>query len=312
MAAILYYLILIPFSRLPWKVIYAISDFIAFLLEHVFRYRKKTIKGNVNRSFPEKTEKEKKQIIHRFYHHFADQWMETLKLFTISEEEAVKRCKIVNPDFLTQFKGKDVITVMGHYNNWEFIAVSVGPQIEHLPIAIYSPVKNKFFDKKMLESRSKFGMKMIPKYRAKRSIKDEGDPPAVIFFVADQSGLTSKKVYWMPFLNQESAVVTGPERYARMHDSPVVFLEVRKIKRGFYEGEFIRITDDPSKQENGEISVRHVKHLEKVIREEPSFWLWSHKRWKKGKLPTNQIEYDLKSILKKLEDEKKESNSPTD
>ena len=304
MTRFFYYIFFIPLSRLPFSILYKISDFIGFLLIHVIRFRYKIISKNIRNSFPELSKREHKKIINKFYRHFADQWIETLKLFTIGKKEAVRRCKILNPELLDQFKGKHIICVLGHYNNWEMASVAIPPQINHQGVVIYNEIKNPFFDKVIRESRSKFGMKMIPKQRAKRSILDKDDPDSLVFFVADQSGLTSKKVYWLPFLNQDTAVVTGPERYSRMLDIPVVFMDIQKVKRGYYTIEFTTVVEDPKEALEGEITVRHAGILEQIIKKEPSYWLWSHKRWKKGRLPTNQMKYDLEKIQIKLQKEK--------
>lgn len=303
MTAFFYYVILLPLSKLPFSILYGISDIIAFLLKDIFQFRKKVITQNVARSFPDKSGKEKKEIVKRFYRHFADQWMETLKLFSIEKEEVITRCRVLNPEFLEKYTGQHIICVLGHYNNWEMACVAIPPQIKHQGVVIYNEIKNPFFEKKVLQSRSKFGMKMIPKKKAKKSIIDRDDPDSLVFFVADQSGLTSKKVYWLPFLNQDTAVVTGPERYARMLEIPVVFMDIQKVKRGFYTLEFSTIVDDPKDAIEGEITYRHAKKLEEIIKNDPAYWLWSHKRWKKGRKPDNQMKYDLDAVIKKVENE---------
>lgn len=300
MTRFLYYVFLLPLSYLPWSLIYAISNLLSFLLYRVLRYRGKVIFSNLRASFPEKSKPEIEKIGKEFYRHFTDQWMETLKLFSISRKTAIERCKLINPELLDKYKNQHIICVLGHHNNWEMAAVALDPQVEHQTIAIYKQVKDPFLDKVILESRSKFGMKMISTEKAKKTIVEETDAPSIVFFVADQSGLTSKKVYWLPFLNQDTAVVTGPERFSKMLDSPVVFMKIHKMKRGRYKLEFEDILSKPKESEEGEITVRHAKVLEAVIRASPEYWLWSHKRWKKGRLPHNQIRYDLEGIYKKL------------
>jgi KDO2-lipid IV(A) lauroyltransferase len=299
MSAVLYYAVIIPLSYLPWSVIYLISDFVSFLMRTVLKYRQSTIYRNLEKSFPQKSKREIREIAKAFYRHFTDQWLETLKLFTISEQEAIKRCKVTNPELLQKYANKHIICVMGHHNNWEMAAVSLDPQVVHQTVAIYNKVKDPFFDRKVRNSRSQFGMRMISKDEAKRSIIDPNDDPSIIYFVADQSGLTSKKVYWMPFLQQDTAVVTGPERYSRMLDAPVVFMTMKKVRRGHYEMIFEDLVSDPKILDDGEITLLHVKTLEKVIREEPEHWLWSHKRWKKGRRQHNQIKFDLEKLYQK-------------
>jgi KDO2-lipid IV(A) lauroyltransferase len=72
----------------------------------------------------------------------------------------------------------------------------------------------------------------------------------------------------------------GTEKLARKLDAAVVFLKIRKLKRGRYEMEAELICESPEDLEPFEITNRHVAILEDLIREEPAYWLWSHKRWK--------------------------------
>jgi len=304
MTYLLYFLIIYPLSRLPLPILYIFSSLLSFLLK-TFGYRKKSIYRNLKNSFPDKSEKEIASIANKFYSHFTDIWMETLKAFSISKNEISKRLIVRNPEFLDKYLGRDVIAVLGHYNNWELDAVGIPPYIpkfQHL--ALYTPVNDPFLNQKVLESRQKYGMKMVSRKKAKKNLTLDGNKSTIVYLVADQSALTSKKVYWMPFLNQETAVVTGPERFAKMYDRPVVFLHTTKTKRGHYEIEFSEITDNPSEMLDGEITVRHVKMLEQKIKENPEFWLWSHNRWKKGRTETNAMKYDFKKVIEKINEEK--------
>jgi KDO2-lipid IV(A) lauroyltransferase len=60
----------------------------------------------------------------------------------------------------------------------------------------------------------------------------------------------------------------------------VIYVDIRKVKRGFYELELVTLTDNPDSLPDGEITRLYVQHLEKSILTEPAYWLWSHKRWK--------------------------------
>ncbi len=73
----------------------------------------------------------------------------------------------------------------------------------------------------------------------------------------------------------------GTEKFAKEYNYPVVFVRVNKVKRGFYELNFETIVEDPSIFEYGKITELHAKSLEKVIREKPEYWLWTHKIWKR-------------------------------
>ncbi len=281
---ILYYFFILPISYLPFPVLYFISDIIFLIIYRVVGYRRKVVQANINNSFPEKSEKEIKRIEKRFYRHLCDLLVESLKTFTISAEKSLERMQIRNPELPNRFfkEGKSIVTVGGHNGNWELYAVACAMQIDHSVVALYTRLSNKFFDKLMRESRGRFGLKMIPTTK-KEELYATSEGPRMSIFGIDQCPRKSQRAYWMKFLNQETAVQFGAEKFARDHNLPVILGNIRKIKRGYYEVEYELVCENPSKLPMGAITEKSTKMLEEKIRQQPEYWLWSHKRWKHSK-----------------------------
>lgn len=187
-----------------------------------------------------------------------------------------------NPEVVNEYfkQGKSVIISGGHYNNWELFAVAIDELILHHCIAIYKPLNNKFFDNKMKETRGKYGLEMVST-KAIRSLFEErnGELNAVIFG-SDQSPGNPRSAYWMEFLNQDTGVLFGTEKYAREYNLPVVYGRINKLKRGHYSFEVVPVCDDPSTIPYGAITEAHTRMLEADIKNAPEYWLWSHRRWK--------------------------------
>ncbi len=277
-----YYLLILPISILPYPLLYSLSDFTYVVLFRLIGYRKKVVFSNIKNSFPNKTEKEHNTIMQKFYRHFCDIIFESLKGFTISEKNINERMKFRNPEVMSRFfdEGKDVILVGGHYNNWEIFACGIGLSTKHIPIGIYKPLNNPFFDKKMKISRERFRLVMCPMRETRDYFeKDFGKPKATIFGI-DQSPSNTSKCHWMTFLNQDTPVFYGAEKYAKKYNSPVVFGTITKVKRGFYELDYELLCENPQDTEQDEITEMNTKRLEKDIIGNPEFWLWTHKRWK--------------------------------
>ena len=294
---LLYYLFLLPLSKLPFGVLYLLSDLTYLVLYKLIGYRTKVVRGNLKRSFPEKSEKEILRIESEFYKHLCDVFGEGIKGFSISKKQAQKRMKQRNPELVNQFykEGKQVILAGGHYGNWEMFAVAIGMALDYKTVALYTPLKNKFMDSKVRESRSKYGLGMMPINEIKKKLNDQKDNLYVTIFGADQSPRKSQKAYWMNFLNQETGVQFGTEKFAKEYKAAVVFGNIHRLKRGHYEVAYQLICEDATKTPYGYISQAHTKLLEREIRKKPEHWLWSHKRWKHQRpeeLPLNQ-ELDL-------------------
>jgi KDO2-lipid IV(A) lauroyltransferase len=235
--------------------------------------------------FPEKNENEIKNIQRYFYKHFMDLIVESLKGFTISKKEINRKIKLKNPDLVNEMaqKSQNIILIGGHYNNWEMSAQKMPLECEHELFAIYKPLSNKFFDKKMKDSREKFGLRMISMKETKDYFQKNNEKPRAIIFGSDQSPSSTKKAHWLNFLNQESGFLFGAEKYAKEFNWPVVYVSIQKIQRGTYEVSFQLITDKPKEEPNGKIIQDFANLLEIDINRNPPYWLWTHNRWKKSK-----------------------------
>jgi KDO2-lipid IV(A) lauroyltransferase len=289
MGAILFYCLL-PFlyliSLLPFPVFYLFSDFIYFLLYRVVGYRKKVVFGNLKNSFPEKSHNELKKIEKDFYRYLCDLFLETIKTLTISRSEAVKRCKF-NAKTTLVFnelanKNQSCIIVMGHYGNWEWAGNSFSLQCKQQLYVIYHPLSNKYFDKLMYDLRTRFGTKLYAmKDTMREMIRNKNEVNATAF-IADQTP-SPDSAYWTTFMNQDTPVFWGTEKIAQKLNYPIVYITIKKIKRGYYEVDSELLINEPKNTSLGEISELHTRKLESDIITQPSMWLWSHRRWKHKK-----------------------------
>lgn len=280
---LLYYLVLIPLSVLPFFVLHGISSFFYFLLYRVVGYRKKVVMENIRNSFPEKTEAEQLEICRKFYKFLGDLFLESLKTLTISERSLKKHVRCKNPEVLDKYydQGKSVIVTVGHFNSWELLLTSSNSFVKHDIVVIYQPLTNTYFDKKLIAARRKLGTTMLPAKEVKQFFaqRKKNQLTATVFAI-DQSPANSNNCYWLEFLHQETGVLFGAEKYAKDFNEPVVFGRLNKLKRGYYELEFTDVVADPQKTTYGEITEKSTRLLEKDIIANPEFWLWSHRRWK--------------------------------
>lgn len=272
------------FSKLPFFVLYGISDFAYFIIYKIVGYRKKVVFENLRNSFPEKTELEVKQIAKDFYKHIADLFIEFLKGYSITKDEINDRVKLINIEVIKNYtdKNQSVIIVTGHISNWEWLLHPLN--LSGIPMDIvYQKLSSSLFNKLTLFIRSRFTITpLIEKQNTLRKTVDRKDITRALVLGSDQSPQNWKTAYWTTFLNQDSGFFTGTERIARKFDYPVIFSEMRRIKRGFYEIEFTEIAK-PTEFQNlptGEITERFVRILDESIHRYPSDYLWSHRRWK--------------------------------
>lgn len=280
------YIIIKAHALLPMAVLYVLSDFLYIIIYRVAKYRVKIVRKNMRNAFPEKTKKERRQLERRFFHHFADYIVETIKLAGISHKALLRRARLLNPEMvkpLLEQGHTSLILVMGHYGNWEWLTGFPSCFEGNLDIhQIYRPLNNKAFDKLFIFLRTRFGAFGIKKKEVVREIVrlNQSQKPGLFVFIADQTPSRSNLHYWTTFLNQESAILNGPERIAVKLNLPVIYADVKQTKRGHYTVDFQLITDSPRDMPENAITEEYTRRMERTILREPAYWLWTHKRWK--------------------------------
>jgi KDO2-lipid IV(A) lauroyltransferase len=268
-------------SLLPHWVLYRLSDFNFFFIYYVFGYRKKVVYENLKNSFPEKSHEELKEIEKKFFHHLTDVIMETVKEFSISRKSIKKRFKFENPEVFQQHydNGKSVMMTMGHYGNWEY-GVTAPLWVPQECWAVYGKIENPVFDKYLVRTRERFGYTLFPMEETYNVMLEHKQGDKLYMFMADQRPHHAKIKHWLPFLNQETPVHKGAEKLSKMMDLAVVFIDIQKVKLGYYEITDHTLYENPKETAENEITEKYFEILEKVIRKNPEYWLWSHKRWK--------------------------------
>jgi Kdo2-lipid IVA lauroyltransferase/acyltransferase len=279
-------LVLRPLSRLPYSVLYAVAAILSFLALRIGGYRRSVIRTNLRLSFPKATAEELGTIERGFRKHFGELVVETIKHFTVSEERLIPRMHYFGTDALDRLhdEGRHVVIAGGHLNNWELYAVTANRPLKHQVTAIYKRLSDPHMDRVMRSSRERFGLKMIATTSAKEwgadALKPRAATKQAVVFGFDQSPADPKKSWWTLFLNQETAWYWGLEQFARLHNMPVVFGHITKLKRGHYACRYELVTDAPRDLPEGEVLRRCIDLLEADIQSEPAHWLWTHKRWK--------------------------------
>ncbi len=282
LSALLYGLVILPISRLPYRLLYLLSDFFYFVLCYVVPYRKKVIEYNIAKSMPHLSQQEVSALRKKFLSHFCDLVLESLKNFSISADEAKARMAHVNPEVMNAFaeKGQSIILVGGHYANWELWAVAAPAFLKHRLVGVYKRLSNRYFDQKVRNSRSRFGLHMVATRDTAAYMAKTDNPCDAVILAFDQSPANPQKCVWVDFMGIHSAALFGAEKYANELQRPIVYGHIDKVKRGFYQITFELVDTAPITGEKGEVTQRLFRILEADIHRKPELWLWTHKRWK--------------------------------
>ena len=282
----MYYLligILYPLSLLPLRVLYLLSDLMYVLVYHVAGYRRAVVADNLMHAFPEKSDAERKAIKKRFYRSFCDQWVELIKLISISERQLQRRVtgnwQLIKDLYADD---RDIYMMLGHTFNWEWVNVAVQYNSPHQVAGVYMPTKNPAMDRLINYARSRGGGWLIS-MKAKKGFQRLQGTRHIVGLIADQNPSNMNGALWLPFMHREAPFFKGPEQLATRAKAAVVFCGIRKVKRGHYAVDMQLLTKDASTMASGEVIKSYVTFMEQQLNDQPENWLWTHKRWKHSK-----------------------------
>lgn len=280
----MFLLVVLIIGLIPFAGIYLLAEVMFGLSFYLVGYRKKVILQNLSIAFPGNSLMENERVMKGFYRNFSDIMVEAMKAFAMSRNQINKRYVITNPEVLNDFyeKGQSVIAVTGHLANWEWGSLAASLQCKHKVVAFYKPLSNTHIDRFLKWNRSRFGTTLASIYETSKTFEYYKETPSVFLMVADQSPHVGKRdsAIWANFFDRETAFLHGMEKHARNNNYPVIFIEIARVKRGFYEVILSPLADNVQQLAEGEITRRFAAQLESVIRKKPENWLWSHRRWK--------------------------------
>lgn len=278
------YPLLVFISILPFGWLYFFSDFLFFALYRCLGYRKAVVRKNLSLSFPDKTRQELRIIEKKFYQNFTDLLLEVIKIRRVNIESIINRCAITNLSIYEHFhqKNKSVIALMGHTGNWEWASIVMRKKSPYQLNVVYKNLDNSAMNQLLFDARNKFGAYPIAMQHVYKELLSQKEALSVTALLADQAP-NPKIAHWTSFLNQETPFFNGAIKIAKKLNYPILFVNVRRVKRGHYVIDTEVLVEQPADQSIEDMVELYVRKLEQTIERNPDQWLWSHKRWKHKK-----------------------------
>ena len=269
-------------SRLPLRVLYALTDALYVIIYHIWRFRRTLSVSNVRNSFPDKTAAETAAIASQSYRNACSLIAEVLKGASIDAAELRKRVRINNLAILEPWikSGQPVVLLASHHCNWEWLLLESCIELGISVDAVYKPLRVAAIDRFMLEARSRFGGNPIPVKNFLMEVMKRRKGARIIALVADQTPLSGEEKHWTRFLSQDTAFFVGADKIARMLRAPVFFVGMHRVKRGYYEADLQQLSAPPYSREGTDIIERYARVAETHIAKYPADWLWMYRKWK--------------------------------
>ena len=262
-----------------------LSDILYVIVYHVVRYRRKVTSSNLRHAYPERSDKERQELEKAYYHHICDLLLEGIHNLYAHPMSIMKRYHFVNHRLVNQYyeRGQSIILMSAHYNNWEYMITSLNYQLMHHGVGVGKPLNDKFVANYITRRRGRFGTEIVDQTNVRQTIEyyQQHRVPVAYMMLSDQSPNDVHKCYWTTFMHQETPFIYGAEYFARKYNMPVLYYEVTKIRRGYYEVKFSTICDKPNEVPQYSIIAEYIRRLNRTIDAAPQYWLWSHRRWKR-------------------------------
>ena len=289
---------LLAVAYLPLPLLYGFARFLYWLLAHVTHYRRRVVLDNLRHAFPEKTEADIQRISQQFYWHFAQVLVEILKMASISAAELSRRLRFTNPELLGGYlvQQRQVLVLGSHMGNWEWILGGAAQVFPGQMTGVYKPLNNKFFEYFTLRLRTRLGAGAVPMSGTLRHLVRYRGQGQEISLLIDQAAGADDRPYWTTFLNREAGFYTSTERLATQFDCAVLYVGIRRVRRGYYEAYFVQLpqgeeitrgANSPDEAQRLPATEAFVRQLEADIRASPEQYLWTHRRWKHKRIMTN-------------------------
>lgn len=273
-------------SRLPLSVHYLFADYLIYpLMYYVVRYRRRLVAKNLRLSFPDKTDKERRQIMRDFYRQFCHTIVETVYGYRMSDEQMKQHVVFEHMDAVNKLvdAAGGGLFMLAHFGNWEWMA-SVQQWVSEgvTELNVYRKLKSEAMDALMLDIRAKRGGACVEKQRILRElVRYRAEKrPVTVGLLSDQKPRPEVTRTWTTFLHQETGFLDGAEVLGKKFGYPVFYLYITRTERGYYKAEMKTIAADPKSTAEGEITEKYARLLEQNIKEQPHLWLWTHNRWK--------------------------------
>jgi KDO2-lipid IV(A) lauroyltransferase len=277
------FMVSFPLSLLPVRG----GALLGLLLYYAWKSRRTIAIDNLKKSvalnvlsisgFPE-------EVIKENFRNLGRSFIEVLKIYygtgrTIMEKTVVKGMENFEK---ARAKGKGVILITGHCGNWELLAVLASYKVAPLSVVV-RPLNNPYLNRFLVKARSRFGNRVIGKKGALRPILATLKDGGIVGILMDQAVLPDEG-YVIGFLGRAAWTTKMPALLARKTGAPAVPAFIRRTENGHEITVYPEIgLSSNSDQDEAvrEDTKRFSGFIEDYIKENPSQWLWMHRRWKR-------------------------------
>jgi len=268
---------------LPWRTAWVLGRRVGRLYYWVDARHRRVVRDNLRKSDLGLDEAAITALSRACFQHFGALLFTTLRLLRTTPEQLRRFTRIEGRENLDAAfgEGKGVVGLTGHVGNWELMALTLGVNGWNVT-AIGRELDNPLLEERLREFRMAFGNSVISKDGAVRGAIKALKEGQFVGFLLDQDALAAG--VFVKFMGRWASTFSTASLLASRFDLPILPIFSRVDPDGTvtvtaYPPFHAPRTGDPAR-DVWLATQRMTAWLERVIKANPSQWLWMHRRFK--------------------------------
>jgi KDO2-lipid IV(A) lauroyltransferase len=286
----------LPIALLPLGLALKLGEFLGDLLFLCWGSRRRIAIENLKAAVSRKAltvGAAPEEVIKQNFRNLGKSFVEVVKIYFGRGEQIINSVKIRGAENYVRasMKGKGTLIITGHCGNWELSALAAAANITAFHVVARS-VNNPYLNRLVERTRRKYGNRVIYKKGALKKILFALSKNEAVAILMDQSVLSSEGVV-ADFLGKKDYTMKTPAVIAMKTGAAVLPVFIRRSG----DGHIIEIGEefelDRSEGSEKAVYANTVKlsqSIEEYIRQNPTEWLWMHRRWKRIKESSESVE----------------------
>jgi KDO2-lipid IV(A) lauroyltransferase len=271
--------------RLPAKFSKKFFAFLGWVAYKLSRKYRKVVRKNLEYAFDKQLSEDEIDAITRYsFKNLMYNFLHLMQARHMSSKELEAKVSVRNKEIVEKIhqQNRAIIYIGSHYCSWELGAISVGYFLE--PTAgVYKKMKNREYEAWLLDARSRFGNTNLEKNSViKPLIKRIKNKEASGILI--DTNINPREGVIVEFMGKKVRQTSSPAYLARKFGAAIVPVSIRTDDEEHYEliihPEIPVIKTEDEKADIQKVTQLQADWLSQLIKKEPKFWFWLHKRWK--------------------------------
>lgn len=271
------------FCALPLRTALAMGRALGTLLGSVIRYHRKDAIEALARSFPEKTPRERRDILNRMYKNLGTNIVEVLRFARIGDHYLRESIEWDDDQEAREVlaANKGLLVLSAHTGNWDLLC-TVAPRFNYPATVITKNLRNSALNSYWMGTRARFGLKFVPAHNSYRQCLAALRNNEIVAFILDQNMINTEGIF-VDFLGKPACTSPGLAYMSAQSGAAVAPMFIIRLENGKHRVKVLPTIPPPPDRKPDTIRIytqRYTKVIENVIREHPDQWIWIHRRWR--------------------------------